>query len=156
MLHYLPGSEHKIVHANKVSGRGCKISLVRQTRLYMPTRYKDGTAGSHGFGTIDPTCIRGNRTGLQDLTGKEHRVEHAYKVSGRGCRISWVGNYRSYMPTMYQEWNTDRRAYQDGAARSHGYGTSDRTTDPSCIQGIRMRLQDLTGSEQQIQHAYKV
>ena len=68
----------------------------------MPSRYQDGAATSHGFGT------------------------------------------------------QDRRAYQDGAARSHGYGTSDRTADPSCIQGIRTRLQDLTGSEQKIQHAYKV
>ena len=61
----------------------------------MPSRYQDGAATSHGFGT------------------------------------------------------PDRRAYQDGAARSQGSGTSVRTADPSCIQGIRTRLQYLTGKEHQ-------
>ena len=56
-------------------------------------------------------------TGLQDLTGKEHQIEHAYKVSGRGYRISRVGNYRSYMATRYQEVTSE----------SHGFETPDRT-----------------------------
>ena len=81
MLHDLTGSEHKIV---------------------MPTRYQDGDAGSHGFGKPDRTCLRGIRTGLQDLTGSEHQIVHALSVSGRGCRISWVGNIRSFMPTRYR------------------------------------------------------
>ena len=99
MLHYLTGSEHKIVHAYKVSGWGCRISRVRQTRSYMPTRYQDEAAGSHGFGTTVPTYIRrgcrtcqvgaagshrlgtgdrtylrGIRTGLQDLTGSANQI----------------------------------------------------------------------------------
>ena len=77
MLHYLTGSEHKIVHAYKVSGWGCRTSRVRQTRPNMPTRYYDEAAGSHGFGTTDPTCLRSIRTGLQDLTGSEHQIVHA-------------------------------------------------------------------------------
>ena len=108
----------------------------------MPTRYKDVAARSHGLGTPDSTCLERIRTGLQDLTGKEYQIEPAYKVSGRGCRISRVGNYRSYMPTRYQ----------DGAAGSHGFGKPDRTY----LRGIMTRLQDLTGLEQQIQHAYAV
>ena len=55
--------------------------------------------------------------GLQDLTGKALQIEHVYKVSGRGCRISQVGNYRSYMPTRYQEV----------ISGSHGFETPDRT-----------------------------
>ena len=42
------GSEHHIVHACRVSGQGCRISRVRNVRSYMPTRYQDGAAGSHG------------------------------------------------------------------------------------------------------------
>ena len=57
------------------------------------------------------------RTGLQDLTGKALQIELAYKVSSRGCRISRVGNYRSYMPIMYQEVTSG----------SHGFETADRT-----------------------------
>ena len=49
--------------------------------------------------------------GLQVLTGKEQQFQHAYEVSGRGCRISLVGNIRSNIPTMYQV----------GAAGSHGW-----------------------------------
>ena len=123
MLHYLPGSEHNIVQAYKVSGRGCKILRVRKTRSYMPTWYKNGAAGSHGFGTTDPTCLRDIRTGLQDLTGSEHQIVHALSVSGRGCRISRVRNIRSILPTRYQV----------GVAGSHGLGTTDRT----CLLGIR-------------------
>ena len=134
-LRDLTGSEHQIVHAYEVSGRA---------------------AGSHGFGTTVPTCIRGIRTGLQDLAGKEHLIEHvrsglwdltgwelqivhAYEVLGRGCRISRVRNTRSYMPTRYQ----------DGAAGSHGFGT----TNPTYLECIRTRLQDLTSSENHIVHA---
>ena len=31
------------------------------------------------------------KVGLQDLTGKAHQIEPAYKVAGRGCRISRLG-----------------------------------------------------------------
>ena len=41
---------------------------------------------------------------------------------------------------------------QNGVALSLGLGTQDST----CLQGIRMRLQDLTGSANQIVHAYKI
>ena len=81
----------------------------------MPTRYQDGTAASHGL--------------------KAHQTEPAYKVSGRSCRISRVGNYRSYMPTKYQEVTSG----------SHGFETPDRTR----LRDIRTGLQDLTGSDQQ-------
>ena len=54
MLHDLTGSEHKIVHAYKVSG---------------------WAAGSHGFGKPDRSCLRGIRTGLQDLTGLEQQIQ---------------------------------------------------------------------------------
>ena len=133
-LQDLTGSEHQIVHAYEVSGRGCRISRVWNN---------------------SPTCIRGTciRTGLQDLTGKEHQIEHvrsglqdligweqqivhAYEVLGRDCRISYT---RSYMPTRYQ----------DRAAESHGF----ETTNPTYLEGIRTRLQDLTSSEHHIVHA---
>ena len=80
-------SEHQIVHAYKVSGRDCRISRLKNSS-YMPARYQEGAAGSHGFGTTDPTCLRGIRIGLEDLTCSEHQIAHAYKVSGRDCRIS--------------------------------------------------------------------
>ena len=82
--------------------------------------------------------------------GKEHQIEDAYKVSGRGCRISRVGNYRSYMPTMYQSGLQDLTGSKHQIERiyevSHGFGTTDHT----CLRGIRTGLQDLTGSEHQI------
>ena len=129
-LQDLTGSTNQIVHANMVLGRGCRISRVWNHRSNMPTRYKDGAARSHGFGTPDGTCLERIRTGLQDLTGKGHQIvnayevsgwgcmisrvrnkfQHVYEVSGWGCRISRVRNIRSYMPTRYQ----------DGAALSHG------------------------------------
>ena len=102
----------------------------------MPTSSHGGAAWSNGKGTSDRTCLRGIRTGLHDLAGKEHPIEHAYKVSGRGCMISRVRNIRSNMLTRYQV----------GAAGSHGLETTDRRTG----------LQDLTVSEQLIEHAYKV
>ena len=117
-LHDLTGKEHPIEHAYEVSGRGCMISRVRNIRSKMLTRYQVGaagshvvgnyrsydvSAGSHGFGTTDPTCLQGIRTRLKDLTGSEHHIVHAYRVSGQGCRISRVRNIRSYMPTRYQD-----------------------------------------------------
>ena len=69
----------------------------------MLTIYQDRDAGSHWSGPTDSTCLQGNRSGPQDLTGNAHQIEPAYTVSRRGCRISRVGNYRSYMPTRYQE-----------------------------------------------------
>ena len=41
---------------------------------------------------------------------------------------------------------------QNGVALSHGLGTQDRI----CLQGIRMGLQDLTGSANKIAHAYEL
>ena len=35
---------------------------------------------SHGFGTTDYTCLRGIRTGLQDLTGSEHKIVERIKT----------------------------------------------------------------------------
>ena len=97
------------------------ISQARNRRLYMPTRYPDGAARYHGFGTPNRTCL---------------------DVSGRGCRISRVRNIRSQLLTRYQ----------DRAAGSQGFGIPDRTR----LRGIRTGLQDLTGSDRQIQDAYKV
>ena len=178
MLHYLPGSEHKIVRACKVSGR------------------------SHGFDKQDRTCLHCIRTGLQDLTGleqqiqhafavfwlqdltgSEHQIIHALSVSGRGCRISRVRSIRSNQPTRYQVGVTGSHGlgisfmptrYQEvtrisqvrntrsnapmrcpngvRTALSHWLGTQDRT----CLQGIRVGLQDLTASANQIVHAYEV
>ena len=166
--------EHQIEPAYTVSGRGCRISSY-----------------------IDRTCLLGTRSGLQDLTGSkhrsnvpitcrcqdsEHKIVHAYNVTGRSCRISRVGNYRSYMPTRHQERTSGSQGfetpdqylvsggrcmisrarntrsymptrYPDRAARSHGFGTPDRR----CLEGIRKGLlQDLTGKEQQIVNAYEI
>ena len=179
--HDLTGREQQFQHAYEASGWGCRISRVRNIRsnmhtmyqvglqaptgwelqIYMPTRYQGGAAWSRGQGTTVPTCIRGIRMGLQELTGKEHQIEHAYNVSGRGCRISRVGNYRSYMPTRHQEGTLGSHGFetsdrwlpircQDGVAWSHGLGTTDRT----CLLGIKKGLQDLTGSKHQIERAY--
>ena len=58
------------------------ISRARNTRSYMPTRYPDRAAISHGFGTPDRTCLEGIRKGLlQDLTGKEQQIVNAYEIS---------------------------------------------------------------------------
>ena len=77
--------------------------------------------------------------GMQDLTGSANQIVHAYEVLGRGCRISRVGNYRSYMPTRHQE----------GTSGSHEFETPNRT----CLLGVRTALHDLTGSEHKIVHA---
>ena len=81
---------------------------------------------------------------------------------GRGCRISWVGNIRSNMPTRYQVGLQDltgsehqiEHVYEVSGrtAGSHGFGTPNRTW----LQGIRTGLQDLTDKKNQIEHAYKV
>ena len=183
-LHDLTGLEQRIQHAYEVSGLGCTISRVKNNSLFqhaykesglgctisrvknntanIHTRYRDGTTGSHGLGTTVPACIRGIktglqnlmfkpdrtylqgiRTGLQDLTGSEHhQIVHAYRISGRGCRISRLSKIRSNMPSMYQ----------NEATGSHVFRTPDRT----CLRGNRTGLQDITRSEQQIQHAYGV
>ena len=78
----------------------------------MPTRHQEGTSGSHGFEAPDRTCQICVRMALHDLKVSEHKIVHAYKVSGggaarfhgfvhaykvsgRGCRISRVRNIRS-------------------------------------------------------------
>ena len=72
-------------------------------RSYMPTRLQEGMSGSRGFETPDRTCLLGVRTALHGLTGSEHKIVHAYTVSGRGCKISRARNTRSYMPRGHQE-----------------------------------------------------
>ena len=157
-LQDLKGSAHQIEHACEVSGWGCRISRVGNTRSTVPTGYKDGAAGSHRQGTSDCTCLRGTRVGMDDLTGKKHQIEHAYMVSGRGCRISRVGNYRSCMPTMYQEWTSGSHGFETRGIRT---GLQDLTgSEHKIVDRIRTGLQDLTDKEhqivQQIHHAYKV
>ena len=78
----------------QLSGRCCRISRVGKYRSYMHTRHQEGTSGSHGIETPDRTCLLGVRTALHDLTGSEHKIVHAYKVSGGGCKISRVRNTR--------------------------------------------------------------
>ena len=107
-LQDLTGSKHQNERAYYVSGRRCMLSRARNTRSYMPTRYPDGAARSHGFGTPDRTCLEGIRKGLLDLTGKEHQIVN--EISGPGCRVSWVRTNRFNMPTRFQV----------GAAGSYG------------------------------------
>ena len=103
----------------------------------MPTSYQDGAAGSHGFGTTNPTyledirtrlqdltfgtpyrtCLEIIRTGLQDLTGSEHQIVHAYDVSGRSCRFSRV---RTSDRTCI--WATDSHTL--GPKSEHAYGAA--------------------------------
>ena len=101
-LQDITDGEHQIEHAYNVSGRGCRISRIGNYRSYMPIRHQEGTSGSHGFETPDRTCLLGVRTVLHDLIGSEHKIVNAYNVTGRSCKISRVGNYRSYMPTRHQ------------------------------------------------------
>ena len=89
----------------------------------MPAKYQDWSAESHGLGTPDRTCLQGIRTGLQDLTGKEHQIVHAYEVSSRDCRTSRVRHIKSNLPIRYQV----------GVAGSDGLGNTNRT----CLLGIR-------------------
>ena len=81
-------------------------------------------------------------TELQDLTGKDRRLNMHTELQDRGCRISRVRHTISNMPARYQ----------DGAAGSHGLETPDRT----CLLDIRAGLQDLTGKEHHIVRAYEV
>ena len=137
-LQDLLASEHQIVHAYEVSGRGCRISRVWNNSSNMHTRDQDGAVGHV-------------RSGLQDITGWELEIVHAYEVLGRGCRISRVRNPRSYMPTRYQDgaagshgFGTPYRTCLEVSGRavgSHGFGTPDRTR----LRGIRTELQVLTG-----------
>ena len=138
-----------------MSGRRCTISRARITRSYMHTRYPDGAAKFHGFGTPDRTCIEGIRKGLQYLRGKEHQIVNAYEISGPGCRVSRVRTNIFNMPTYKVSGRGCRilrirhirsnlpTRYQFGVAGSHGLGTIDRT----CLLGTRRGLQDLTGSK---------
>ena len=100
------------------------ISRSRSTRSYMPTRHPEGAARSHGFGTPDRTCLEGIRKWLQDLTGWELQIVHAYEISRRGCRISRVRHPRSNMPngirTALQEFTGSDQQIQ------HAYKVSGR------------------------------
>ena len=86
------------------------LGTTDRTRSNMPTKYQDGAAGSHGFGTTDPTCLQGIRTRLQDLTGSEHNIVLACRVSGQGCMISRI---RIKMGLL------------DLTGKEHGFGTPD-------------------------------
>ena len=84
------------------------ISRAGITRPYMHTRYPDGAAKFHGFGTPDRTCIEGIRKGLQDLTCKEHQTIYQDRAAGS----------HGFGPT-YPVFNMPTR-YQVGAAGSYG------------------------------------
>ena len=109
-LQDLTGSKHQNERAYEVTERRCMLSRARNTGSYMPTKYPDGAARSHAFGTPDRTCLEGIRKGLQDLTAKEHQIVNSYEISGPGCRVSWVLTNRFNMPTRCQV----------GAAGSYG------------------------------------
>ena len=98
-LQDLTGKDLRPNMHTELQDRGCRISRIRHTRSNMPARYQVGAAGSHGLGTPDQTCLYGIRTGLQDLTGKEHQIVRAYEVSGWGCMISRGRNNSSNMHT---------------------------------------------------------
>ena len=66
-------------------------------------------------------CLQDIRTGLQSLIGSDQQI--AYKVAGWGRRILRVRHIRSNLPTRYHV----------GVAGSHGLGNTDRT----CLLGIR-------------------
>ena len=80
-MYDLKGKEQQFQHAYEVTGRGCRISRVRNIRSNMPTKYQVGAAGSHGLGTTDRTCLLCIRSGLQELTGSKHQIERIYEVS---------------------------------------------------------------------------
>ena len=77
-LQAFTGKEQQFQNAYEESGRGCRISLVGNIRSNMPTKYQVGAAGSHWWGTSDRTCLQCIRSGLQDLTGWELHIVHAY------------------------------------------------------------------------------
>ena len=124
----------------------------------MLTRYQDRAAGSHGFGTPGWTRLRSNRTGLQDLMRSNQQFQHAFKVSGRRCRISRVRHTKSNMLTRYQVGLQDLTGSEHQIV--HAYEVSGRgcrisrvwNNSPTYIRGtcIRTGLQDLTGKEHQI------
>ena len=136
-----------------ISGRGCRISRVRDTRSNMPAKYQDGAAGSHGSGTPDRTCLENIRTGQQDLTGKEHQIVHAYELSGWGCMISRVRNNSSNIQDL-TVWEL-QIVLNRTCLRGISSGLQD-LTGSGFLRGIRMGLQDLTGWEHQIEHEYEV
>ena len=116
----------------------------------MLTRYQDWAAGTHGFGTPDRTCLEGIRKGLlQDLTGKEQQIVHAYEVLGRDAGFHGFGTpdrtclrgIRTGLQdlTGLEKGSNMHTRYQDGAA---GH--------------VRSGLQDLTGWELEIVHTYEV
>ena len=149
----------------------------------MLTRYQDRAAGTQGFGTPVRTRLRSNRTALQDLTGSEHQIEHAYEVLGRDAGSHGFGTpdrtclrgIRTGLQDLtgleqrfqhaYEVSGRGCRTCQVGAAGSHRLGTGDRTYLRSIrtgLQGltgsanqIRLGLQDLTDKEQQFKHAYE-
>ena len=151
-LQDLTGSTNQIVHAYMVLGRGCRISRVWNNRSNRPTRYKDGAARSHGFGTPDGTCLERIKAGLQDLTGKEHQIVNAYEVSVAGSH--WLGTTdRTCLLGI-------RKGLQDltgSKLRSNvpitGWCHGSEHHMPTRYQD---GLQDLTGLEQQFHHAYEV
>ena len=102
-LQDLTGKKHQIEHAYEVSGWGCRLSRVKNNSSNMQTRYPDGAAGSHGWGTSDRTCLQCVRSGLQDFTGWELQIVHAYYASGGDSRISRVRNTRSNVPIRCQD-----------------------------------------------------
>ena len=155
-LHDLTGKEQQFQHAYEVSGWGCRISRVRNIRSNMDTRYQvrlQATTGCelqivHAYyvsgGDFRISRVRNTRSNVhmrcQNGNACYHvlgtKVVHEYKVSGWGCRISRVRQTRS-------GW---------GFRISRVRNISDRT----CLRGIRVGLQALTGKEQLFQHAYEV
>ena len=79
-LQDLKGTDLRPNMHTELQDRACRISRVRHTRSNMPARYQDGAAGSHGLGTPDRTSLQDIRTGLQDLTGKEHQIVRGIRV----------------------------------------------------------------------------
>ena len=160
------------------------ISQTRNTRSYTPTRYPDGTARSHGFGTPNRTCLEGIRKGLQDLTGKEHQIATAYEISryqdraagSQGFGIPDRTRLRGIRTRLQGLTGSDRQIQDAYKVSGRGCRTSRvrhiksnlptryqigvagshglGTTDRSCLQGIRRILQDLTGLKHQIERAY--
>ena len=113
-LQALTGSEQQILHAYEVSRRSCRISRVWNNRFNMPTRYSGwGCRISRVWNnrsnmlTINRTCPRGIRTGLQDLTCLEQQIQYAYDV------------------------------LRMGAAGSHGFGTTDPTCLRGIMTGLQ-------------------
>ena len=119
--------------------------------------------------------------GLQDLTGKEHQIDKANKVSGRAAgshglgttdRTCLLGFRRSLQDTTglkhqieraYEvserccmiSWARNTRSYMSTMYQVVAAGSHGLgTTDRICLLGIRMGLWDLTGLKRQIERAY--